>query len=385
VARFRVGDPLRAVAALSVVIFHLGALAVVAVRAPAAASFEHSWLGHFWLSLDFGVAIFFVLSGYLIGRPFLRWLLADGDRPSPLPYLRNRVLRIVPAFWVAAALTICLLGRSGASSTQLLAIFGFAQTYHYSPAADHIVQAWSLSVEMGFYVLLPIAALAGALLLRRASRRLRTTVVVATVTVVAGASIAARLAGSHTALHETSLPTVLFAFAPGLLLATFEVVAAFRLASWRRARTFSLSLVTLGLVTFAAACALQDFSRAWQYLLYDAAAGLILAAALTLQWAHGDAWRALDNRVLHWLGERSYSIFLLHVLVIVEVGRLVGTAPTVGANLLRWGLIATPATVALAALSFALVERPFLRLRGPWRSGAATRAGGYDWAQRTRR
>jgi peptidoglycan/LPS O-acetylase OafA/YrhL len=210
--------------------------------------------------------------------------------------------------------------------------------------------------------------------LRGANRRLRIAFVVATVTVIAVASVAIRLAWSHTALHETSLPTIAFAFAPGLLLATFEVVAAYRLASWRRARPFSLSLVALGLAVFAAACALEDFSRAWQFLLYDAAAGLIVAGALTLQWAHGEAWRVLDNRALHWLGERSYSIFLLHVLVIVEVGKLVGTAPTVGGNLLRWGFIATPATVALAAVSFALVERPFQRLRGPWRSAVVTRA-----------
>src|ERR1700730_4361523 len=80
--RFYVCDPLRAVAALSVGTFHVFAVSTLTWRHPAAAgSFAAGWIGRVSGSLSIGLYIFFVLSGYLLGRPFVRWLVTGDQRP----------------------------------------------------------------------------------------------------------------------------------------------------------------------------------------------------------------------------------------------------------------------------------------------------------------
>src|SRR5919107_781789 len=123
--------------------------------------------------LDLALATFFVLSGYLIARPFLRSFVLGTKRPSVKRFVRNRVLRIVPIFYLIAALVLLRFGLDGAigptpdnpsgtapASTwwQVLSIFTFTQSYTGGSATLPIGQAWSLDVEAAFYVSIPIAA-----------------------------------------------------------------------------------------------------------------------------------------------------------------------------------------------------------------------------------
>src|SRR5438105_7314723 len=96
---FVVGDSLRAIAALSVLVFHqipeqlmYGNPAMVAAfgRLP----------GAVLASLDLGLYLFFVLSGYLLARPFLRAYILGTTMPGIGRYFRNRALRLVPAYWL---------------------------------------------------------------------------------------------------------------------------------------------------------------------------------------------------------------------------------------------------------------------------------------------
>src|SRR3954452_23678819 len=66
-------------------------------------------LGH----IDLGLAAFFVLSGYLIARPFARAYVAGTRRPPLGDYVRNRVLRVVPAFYVFTVLVLLRFGLDG--------------------------------------------------------------------------------------------------------------------------------------------------------------------------------------------------------------------------------------------------------------------------------
>lgn len=375
--RFQAGDPLRAIAALSVVVFHLATFAPLRVDPPVALGSAYGGAGKLWLSLNVGVSIFFVLSGYLLGRPFLRALLSGSELPAVRPYLVNRLLRIVPAFWVAAVLTILVLGTGGSSASQVAAVFGFAQAYHPSPFAAHIVQAWTLSVEMAFYFLLPAGAFVLARALRDRTRPgTRAAVIVGAILAVASGSILLRLAGSHVPVVQWRLGPAIFAFAPGLLLAIVELRAGERIGAWSRRRPLPHALVAAGLAVFAAT-ALAEPSQPVRGLTYAVSAAFVVAAALVVEWSGAKPWRALDNRALHWIGERSYSIYLLHVLVISEVAARVGAGSTPGGEMLRLTLVSVPLILVASALSFRFVERPFLALRRSWRRrGAAAAAEG---------
>src|SRR3954452_2741724 len=123
--------------------------------------------------LDLALATFFVLSGYLIARPFLRSFVLGTKRPSVRRFVRNRVLRIVPAFYLIAALVLLRFGLDGAISPtpdnpsgtapasawwQVLSIFTFTQSYTGGSATLPLGQAGSLDAEAAYYIAIPLAA-----------------------------------------------------------------------------------------------------------------------------------------------------------------------------------------------------------------------------------
>ena len=114
-------------------------------------------IGGQWLS------VFFVLSGYLISRPFVRRLrAATSPQPDIARYARNRLLRIVPAFWAAvlrhpARLRPDRLEPLGPSSGHPSLRPGVRSPSELVPVL-HIGQGWTLGTEMTFYALVPVVA-----------------------------------------------------------------------------------------------------------------------------------------------------------------------------------------------------------------------------------
>src|SRR5688572_7606459 len=90
--RFPCFDGLRAIAALSVLVTHVSFLTYANVEHP---------LGVFFARMDIGVAFFFLISGFLLYRPFAMAHLTASAGPAVRPFFRRRALRIFPAYWVA--------------------------------------------------------------------------------------------------------------------------------------------------------------------------------------------------------------------------------------------------------------------------------------------
>jgi peptidoglycan/LPS O-acetylase OafA/YrhL len=153
--RFPLLDSIRAIAALTVVGYHAAYLSHIDATGSASAPFLSR--------LDVGVTIFFLLSGFLLYRPFVRARLRGEPSPGAGAYGWRRALRILPAYWVAlTVLALILHQRDTFIATHALAYYGLAQTYT-DVALGGIAQAWTLNVEVCFYALLPL----WALLLRR--------------------------------------------------------------------------------------------------------------------------------------------------------------------------------------------------------------------------
>src|SRR5438552_10603948 len=150
--RFPLFDSLRAIAALAVLATHAAVFAGVETSG--------SRLAPYAARLDAGVAVFFVISGFLLYRPFVRARNRGERQPATGPYAWRRFLRIVPAYWVALTVIALWLGTRGPvfTASGIPHYFGVAQAYSESTLGGGITQAWSLTVEIAFYAFLPLWA-----------------------------------------------------------------------------------------------------------------------------------------------------------------------------------------------------------------------------------
>ncbi|MEI2655211.1 MAG: acyltransferase [Microthrixaceae bacterium] len=144
-------DVLRGVAATAVVVSHVAFVSGVVN--------PERWSSQLRLllpRLDVGVPIFFVLSGLLIARPFLRAVADDRPAPAPVRYLLRRAARIYPLYWVVLAVSLAAASGELPSVAKLLSYVGLVHIYRPATAIGPITQSWSLATELSFYLLVPV-------------------------------------------------------------------------------------------------------------------------------------------------------------------------------------------------------------------------------------
>ena len=137
-------DSLRAIAALSVLTIH--------IALPSGLLNTDSRFREYWGRLDVGVAVFFLISGFLLYRPFVRARAHGQARPPTGAYAWRRALRIVPAYWLV--LTVVALAFSLSyvfTGRGLWTYYGFAQIYENKTDIRGVSQAWTLCIEVTFY------------------------------------------------------------------------------------------------------------------------------------------------------------------------------------------------------------------------------------------
>ncbi|HJS96196.1 MAG TPA: acyltransferase [Solirubrobacteraceae bacterium] len=363
-------DGLRALAAIAVLTYH--------VAEWSGFSFAGPFASVLW-ELKGGVAVFFVISGTVLYLPYARAIRDQDALPDWRRYARRRVVRIVPAYWLA--LTACALGpfSAGVLGPGLWRYYGLSQIYSSDTLLRGLGGAWSLCVEVSFYAVLPVLALIAACLARRAGPRLAPRAQVVLVGAMAVVSIALRwiVAGSliapaqgHGLSLTVALPGFLDWFAIGMGLAVFAAQCEAGRACCRPLAALSCrpgACVVLGLLAFIAGVPAQqaDMFLPWYGLLTHLALGvgsafLVLAAIGPPRTRQSRSWAPrLNGRSLTWLGTISYGIYLWNRLVLQLIHRQPEPRGLLG-TIVIW-LIVMGATIALAAVSWYLVERPLQR------------------------
>lgn len=340
-----------------------------------------------------GVVLFFVLSAFLLWRPFAAAVLADEPGPRLRSYVMRRALRVLPAYWLAllgAGLVLrstylpatVVEGRSLASEPGVLvANLLLVQGLTPGTLLTGIGPAWSLAVEVVFYAVLPLLA-AGALLSARRTgwgRRRRYLAALAPAGVLlavgeVGLRVAFALpagdggtwAGSWHAVAARSFMAFAALFAGGVVLAVVSLQVergALVLPSRWRVLAWGLALV-LGAVAVLA----LDTGRIGEHrgMLLLSVAFTLLLALVVLPARRPRLATALSARPLHALGLVSYGVFLWNEPVAWWL-RLQGwTRPGSTGFLLALGATSL-VSVVLATASWRIVERPALRLGRPRR------------------
>ena len=104
--------------------------------------------------LDVGVTVFFVLSGLLVARPFIRRTLRAAPPGDVRRYARRRLSRVYPAYWVVLAVTLITVARG--SWAEVLADVLLVHIYVPAWAIGPITQSWTLATEIAFYAFVPM-------------------------------------------------------------------------------------------------------------------------------------------------------------------------------------------------------------------------------------
>lgn len=381
--RFPLLDSLRALAALSIVLVHVAIFSNV---------FPHAFYRRIVAHLDIGVTLFFVLSGFLLYRPMLaaRVLGAPGTRLRD--YARRRFLRIAPAYWLALTVLGVFPGLYGVFDKGWWVHYGLLQNYPVGSTSPGCLRngfkcgigpTWSLAIEVAFYAVLPLFALAMALLTRRLRGTRWLGVELAVLAAIAVVSVPIQGLKIHYSgwLFFSPLGRGWW-FGLGMGLAAVSVWVQQRGTPPRAIRwcgdhpgllwsaaillylipaLFILEPKPMGPFPFGST--LHQYVA--QYLLFGPIAVLALLPAVFGDGAVGWPRRLLGHRVLAWLGLISYGIFLWHypILLGLRSGGVAAWWPSMAFPVLALTTLAV--TLVCASVSYYLVERPLMR----WKRG----------------
>jgi peptidoglycan/LPS O-acetylase OafA/YrhL len=352
-------DGLRFLAIFSVYIYHLAGDVLRHSPSGYAQSLESNGLFLVTQILSVGVPLFFVISGFILSLPF-----AEAHRGLRRPvslkkYFWRRVTRLEPPYFLCLLLFFILKiatarGTAASLLPNLIASIFYVHNPIFSRPSDIDFVAWSLEIEIQFYILAPVFGSVFAI--SKASTR--RSVLVAAVLLASGVS---SFVATNPRLQLSFLAYAQY-FLAGFLLAEFHLAGGERRKNWLwdlvSAASWSLMLVLL-----VRGGGPVGWLIPWLILL------LYIAAF------HGIAInRFVTNPWIATIGGMCYTIYLLHNYIIAALGAVtqrVSPGDVFPVRLLIQFLLMTPIVLVISALYFRFIERPCMRPDWPRQLKAA--------------
>ncbi len=359
-------DGLRFAAIFPVVVQHLSERLLRHGPAAWAESAETSSAAFFAGRGTIGVFLFFAISGFILGLPFAKRYRAGRPAPAIRPYLWRRVTRLEPPyiFWMTGFALVLLL-QGALPAGDLLPRLGASLIYQhnwiyngYSPINP---VAWSLEVEIQFYLLAPFLGWLFFGLFRAPYRK--PALLLAVILTLA----AQQLFGWKTMPWKASLAGQLQHFLLGFLLVDYFLD---RRLGRRGAGQYTWDVLGL------AGLALMPFTWSDEFfkeLLF--ALGLVLFFVGAFRGRLLSRW--LGNRWIAVIGGMCYTIYLIHLPLLELLTRQ--TAGWIISDQYFWQLLwqlvlIGPVVVVVSAVAFVLTEKPFMNPDWPAQFSAFIRA-----------
>jgi peptidoglycan/LPS O-acetylase OafA/YrhL len=368
--RLAFADALRLTAILFVVATHF-------------ARFTQVQIGGHTRSFDYlgrwAVSMFFVLTGYLLTRPYARAVIDGAKFPSTIEFFSRRFYRLYPLYFICLIASLLLDGAVDHWSviTHLVMIHGFFPRY----IGDINGPLWTMWVDAQFYIALPFIALLGVRLLRsqpNRSKRLRGVWIflagIVALSIVERYLAMRLIAPSHRDWETLTVATSNLIgmgsqFAIGIAIALIEMESVYI----GRARTAAfLSLVMFGMLVGAEK--LND--SATGYVLANTvndffgglSAGLLLYACIATRSSRLLA--IVRGRVIVTLGSLAYAIYLFHFPIIKYATTFVHQSLASPFKAAIFCVATLVPILLVAFIGYNAIEKPFLRVRDQHREPA---------------
>jgi len=310
---------------------------------------------------DFGVQLFFAVSGFVLALPFARWRLLGGRPVGLRDYMTRRLWRLEPPLLInlLIMLVIAVWVLKKLSLMEGLWRFGMTMSYlHYVTLGEMSPLnrvTWSLETEAQFYLAMPLLAL--VFKIGRPMWRRLTMV-----------GLAALCMAFKAQMNKAMLPAQFEYFAAGIVLADLYLTDwASKLgtsARWDVAGAVAWVALPVTLMSFAV---VENVARS---ALLVVLVFVAFSAALMGRVSH----RLSAGRVVTLIGGMCYSFYLYHDPVLkLAGGRLSALVPDLG-YWPRFGLgllVLVPLVMVITVVMYALCERPFM---GRKRTRTATTA-----------
>jgi peptidoglycan/LPS O-acetylase OafA/YrhL len=349
-------DGLRFVAIFSVYLYHLAGDVLRHAGPDYPLHLASSWLFRITQVLNVGVPLFFVISGFILSLPFAEHRRNLREPVSVQQYLRRRVTRLEPPYMLCLFLFFALkraAGRAAAAAMlpNLIASLLYVHNPIFGRPSDIEFVAWSLEIEIQFYILVPLLALFFAI----EATHVRRWALVASVLLATALSRGV----PQSPVFQLSLLAYGQYFLVGFVLTEIYLSAKRKSSAVRLWDLVSLAGWAALLALRIRGGAIAEWILPWLILVLYAAA-----------FEGGVMRRLITNPWLTTIGGMCYSIYLLHNYAIAALGMVterIGASSSFEVRVLIQLLLMSPVVLAVGALYFRWIERPCMRPDWPSR------------------
>jgi peptidoglycan/LPS O-acetylase OafA/YrhL len=341
-------DGLRFIAILSVIFYHLSLYLTVKTGRTT----ENDPLVALFLHGGIGVTLFFVISGFVIALPFARGHFGSGDLPKLRQFYFRRLTRLEPPYiinlLISFFLTILFTNKlAGNLFPHLLASIGYVHNIIYREFSLVNGVAWSLEIELQFYLLSPFIAS----IFKIRSKVYRRGLLIA---IIATFSIMSYVI-NNSPLYELSILNAAQFFLTGFILVDVFLI------EYKQQYKKNYLWDVISVISWFCICT----------LLFQGKIGMLLMAA-PIFLAYLAAFKGkLSNRffcipLIYLIGGMCYTIYLYHYLIISGFGRIFITIGCFSYIPLWFGIIIIsmillPIIMLCCTFLFIIIEKPCMK------------------------
>jgi peptidoglycan/LPS O-acetylase OafA/YrhL len=355
-------DGLRFGAILFVFLYHLSGN-VVRHNPPGVAE-PTAFLYVLTQQLNIGVPLFFAISGMILGLPFARYWLLGGPKISLKRYFLRRVTRLEPPYIAALLLLFALkyFGRRGTVEEMvphLGASLAYLHNVIYRELSSINPVAWSLEVEVQFYILAPVLAIAFAIRVAWLRRAVVGAAILLAALLAPWTDMNVSRGATASWMAHLSLLGNIQYFLTGFLLADFYLLlptVQYRNKIWDVVSVIGWPLLVVLLVEYTA-------------VVYVALPGIILLLYVAAFYGSVSS-RVLASLWIASTGGMCYSIYLLHNYAIAAFGFVterIGQTLSFEARFVIQLILLTPIVLAISIVFYCVIEQPCMRADWPLR------------------